>query len=160
MVFSLSKFLIRMAPVFILAAISTAATGCSSGISVSGKVTVDDKPLTTGGVTFVPDKEKGNTSTEEAHGQITEAGTYEMYTNNQKGVTPGFYKVLVVAQDKPDISKPTEVKSLIDSMYNKVETTPLKIEVKPDGDFNLKLSGPSVTAPNTTRGGVPPMPKK
>jgi hypothetical protein len=135
------------------------AVGCSSPRqSVSGKVTVDDKPLTTGGVTFVPDKEKGNSSTEQPSALISESGTYELYTDKKSGAPAGWYKVVVVAKEKVDSSKPKEAKSLIDEKYGSAETTDLSIEVKSGGKYDLSLrgfKGSSSTTPSTT----PPMPK-
>jgi hypothetical protein len=119
--------------------------GCSGQHSVRGKVTVDDQPLTTGGVRFVPDKGKGNTSTQQPEAIISESGTYEVYTEKKAGAPPGWYKVVVVAKKNLDIAKPKEAESLIDERYSSVDTTDLSIEVKSGGDYDLKLKGPKST---------------
>jgi hypothetical protein len=158
-ILSVCKFLPRFLAFLILAAILTADAGCSSGggIPVSGKVTVGDKPLTTGSVRYVPDKEKGNNGTEEPVGTINESSTYVLYTNGKPGAPAGHYKVAVVAQDNVDITNPTNIKSLIDPKYNTAEKTDLRVEVKSGGTYDLQLSGPGGAGGPTP--GVPPMPK-
>jgi hypothetical protein len=159
-VLSTRKLRPRFLTIIGLAAVLTAVAGCGR-VSVSGKATVGDKPLTTGSVTLVPDKDKGNTSTEEPVGLITETGTYEVYTNKQAGAPAGWYKVVVTAQEMPDNTKPMATKSLIDEKYTKAETTDLKIEVKsgaPAGTYDLKLS-PYSGSGTTGPGRAPPMPK-
>lgn len=122
-------------PIVILATI-----GCSGRYSVSGKVTVDDTPLTTGGVLFVPDKDKGNTSTQQPEAKISESGTYEVYTDYKAGAPPCWYKVVVVAKTAPPMAV-----SLIHERYSSVATTDLSIEVKSGGNYDLKLKGPKST---------------
>lgn len=76
---------------FLLAAVLTVASGCSStedpAVTVSGKVTFDGKPLPSGTINFVPADGQGAS----AGAQITE-GTYEA------NVTPGSKTVMIVAQ--------------------------------------------------------------
>src|SRR5690348_17264028 len=58
--------------------------GCEARlVPVSGKVTLDNKPLTTGTVTLKPDKEKGNAAKVEPIGKIAEDGTYTIETNGK-----------------------------------------------------------------------------
>ncbi len=150
----------RLALVLVFAAAILTAAGCSGSQAVSGKVTVDGKPLTAGSVRYVPDKDKGNTATVEPVGTINESGTYVLYTNGKAGAPAGHYKVAVVAQDKVDNTKPTEIKSLIDPKYNNAENSGLEVEVKSGGSYDLKVSGPGGAGGTTTNpGGVIPMPK-
>ncbi len=135
----------RIVPLVILAIVLTATAGCSQNslTPVSGKVTVGDKPLTTGSVRFIPDKEKGNTATDEPTGTINESGTYELRTKNQPGAPAGWYKVVVVSQEQGDITKPTEIKSYVDKKFNKPETSGLSKEVKPGaaaGAYDLTVT--------------------
>jgi hypothetical protein len=143
----------------------TALSGCGGRIPVSGKVTVDDKPLKSGGVTFVPDTEKGNNSTVNAIGQIKEDGTYELFTEGKPGVAPGWYKVLIAAAANPidnSGAATTDGKklyappqSLVHDKYSKLKATDLSFEVKSGGSYDLKLSGPQNLP---AQPGVPAMP--
>jgi hypothetical protein len=155
-VFSVWKFS-RLAVVALVLAVALTATGCAKRATVKGKATVDGKPLTSGSIRFVPDTKKGNESPDEPIGTITESGTYELFTKNEAGAPPGFYKVVVNAQETPDIKKPGATKSLIHDKYSKVETTDLSIEVKSGAGadaYDLKLDGPG-SGPS----GTVPMPK-
>ena len=124
-------------------------SGCGDGgnlVSVSGKVTNDGKVLTTGTVTFYPDKNKGNTSQDIPIGQIGEDGTYTLYTGQRYGAPPGAYKVTVVAEEPRAQGKAEDEyaipKYLVRQDYLDVEQTPLFLEVKPgapEGHYDLKL---------------------
>jgi hypothetical protein len=68
-------------------------------VPVSGRVTVDGKPLQSGMVTFFPNHSKGNTYLRGLAGKIKD-GRYELksYDRNEvarKGVPPGWYRVVV-----------------------------------------------------------------
>jgi hypothetical protein len=157
-----SSFLIRLV---LLVALGLILPGCAGKIPITGRVTVDDKPIKAGGVTFIPDKDKGNTSPANAIGQIKEDSTYELFTDGKPGAAPGWYKVLVTANSSsinisgsatPDGGKlyaPPE--SLVNPKYAKLSTTDLSVEVKPGGSYDLKLSA-APKFPN--QGGVPNMP--
>ncbi len=111
---------------------------------VSGRVTVGNKPLTSGWVTFKPDKAKGNTFGGEAVGQVNEKGEYTLQTNGQPGAPLGAYKVIVTATaaTTEDNTKPP-TKSLVNTTYAFAETTPLEKEVVDQpapGAYDLKLS--------------------
>ena len=119
--------------------------GCSDHLPVSGTVTVDDKPLTTGHVVFVPDKDKGNTSTQRPEASITESGIYTVGTGHKAGAPPGWYKVVVIARTMEPSPKVSKAVSLIDEKYSSVEKTDLSIEVKSGGSYDLPLKGPKST---------------
>ena len=116
-------------------------------VPVSGKVTVDKKPLTTGVVTYYPDAGKGNNSKESAVGAIGADGTYKLSTNGRDGAPVGWYKVTVSSQPVPTGDTP-QVKDLpkgqpINSKYLRVETSGISVEVtdppKPGAyDIDLK----------------------
>jgi hypothetical protein len=142
----------------------TIASCSSRSATVSGKVTVDGTPLTKGSVRYIPDKEKGNTSTDEAVGEINASGVYELRTNNQPGAPTGWYKVCVVSTDTPDNTNPSApVKSYVDAKYKTPATTDLSKEVKsgaPPGAYDLTVTpGSGTTATTGKHGGVPAMPK-
>jgi hypothetical protein len=108
-------------------------------------VTVNGKPLTTGSVSFRPDRAKGNTSKYEPAGEIDAQGNYKMYTpvkpsTPQEGVPPGWYKVAVVSGE-PDAYPPRAL--FIHPRYVDVATSGLSLEVvegAPPGAYDLKLS--------------------
>ena len=79
-----------------------AACGCSRQgeklVPVAGKVTVNGKPLAAGAVSFRPDAERGNTSLHHPTGVIAD-GRFELFTLRQRGAPPGWYKVLVLADE-------------------------------------------------------------
>ncbi len=85
---------------FLLLAAAVTPLGCGpSGpklVHVSGTVTLDGKPLTSGTVTFVADASKGNTQMGTPAGNIGTDGTYKISTEGKNGSPLGWYKVTVV----------------------------------------------------------------
>jgi hypothetical protein len=123
-----------------------ALAGCSGSggevlVPVTGQLTVGDRPLTTGSVSFRPDTSQGNTSQHHPNGAVAADGKFELYVPPaRKGAPPGWYKVVVTAYDDPQPGKP--LKSFIDFKYSDEKTTPLKIEViaNPEpGRYDFKL---------------------
>jgi hypothetical protein len=121
---------------------------------VSGKVTVDGQPLTSGSVSLVPDVPLGNEGAQVADkmatpglsgGKIEPDGTYKIYTGGKEGAPLGKYKVRVVppqtetnkdkdAKGEPDIGYKRE--------YTDANKTPLHYEVVANpqaGAYDLKL---------------------
>jgi hypothetical protein len=115
-------------------------------LPVSGKVTVDSKPLTLGWVIFYPDASKGNASSRLPAAEIQPDGTYTLLTNSQLGAAAGMYKVVVLASREPIPARPPPnwVPSwLHDQKYAQAETTDLQIEVKDSpepGRYDLRLA--------------------
>lgn len=116
-----------------------ALAGCGSPheSSISGKVTIDGKPLATGTVTFHP---LGGGAA--AYGLIRPDGEYAISTGAEKGLAAGEYAVTVVATTPPapghDFGE-----LLASAQYGTVERTPLRATVKPGInriDFDLKSS--------------------
>lgn len=139
-------------------AFAALAQGCGddSGVGrtfpVSGKVTLDNQPVTakTTIVLFKPDASKGNTSPFEPTGTVDAEGNYKLTTNGKSGAPPGWYKVIVTARDDaapvhpnaPKQHRPV-AKSLLPPKYGRPETTGLSIEVVENpapGAYDLKLS--------------------
>ncbi|HEX3149225.1 MAG TPA: hypothetical protein VHR66_14220 [Gemmataceae bacterium] len=120
-----------IAPLAVLLLLSP--SGCDSGSGslhkVSGKVTVDGAPLTTGTVRFVPDKDKGNKATTEPTGQIGTDGTYSLMTDGKSGAPAGWYKVTISASEVPESSKPFSGKSLVAAKFNDPAASGLAVEV-------------------------------
>jgi hypothetical protein len=116
--------------------------GCATNlVPVSGKVTIDNKPLTTGTVTLKPDKEHGNKNTVEPLGTIGADGAYTIETNGLPGAPPGAYKVVVVAQGPPKNPKDpySPAPLIVNTKYVSETTTDLTITV-PSDSYDLKLS--------------------
>jgi hypothetical protein len=109
------------------------ATGCGKAgphlVKVQGKVTMGNKPLTTGTVIFHPDLPKGNNSKEEPRGSIDEDGNYYLLTRIDEGVTPGWYKVSVTAAHQLDPKNPYFTDWLIPQKYIDPKTSKLQFEV-------------------------------
>jgi hypothetical protein len=133
--------------VALLCGILFCAAGCRGEqgeklLPVSGKITVDNGPVTTGNVTFYPDGSKGNSTPHQPMGVLDAAGNYELFVPiARKGAPAGWYKVVVYAVDDPQPGKPN--KYLVNKKYADVETTTLKIEVSANakpGHYDLKLT--------------------
>ena len=98
--------------------------GCSQReSSVSGKVTIDGKPLTSGTVAFYP---SGGGAA--AYGSIQSDGTYRIATGATGGLNAGEYGVTVVATTPPQPGFQFG-KMLSPERYNKLETSGLKFTV-------------------------------
>src|SRR5690349_19138759 len=78
------------------------ASGCSddSGVGptfpVTGKVTINDAPLTAKStiVLFKPDASRGNTCPFQPAGTVDADGSYSLKTRTKAGAPPGWYKVV------------------------------------------------------------------
>lgn len=123
------------------------AAGCGRGLPgrISGRVTLDGQPLTTGLVTFHP-TESGAV----AYGPIDADGRYEVRTGSTIGLAPGTYAVTVAA-NAPPTSPPAPadnraygepIMPLITPLtYARRDRTPLRATVEPGDqtfDFELK----------------------
>jgi hypothetical protein len=133
--------------VFVLVVTALVLAGCGSDgpklVPVSGTVTVEDKPLTTGSVVFKPDGSKGNTSQRVIVGLIKEDGTYTLVTGKKEGAPLGWYKVAVQASEPIDPKNIRAApKSLVSKKYTVPETSGLSVEVvdsPAEGAYDLKL---------------------
>ncbi len=115
--------------------------GCSTsewGATVSGQVTLDDKPLTSGNVSFHP--QAGGAV---AYGAIRTSGRFQLKTGSQAGLVPGEYIVTVVASKLPP---PTEEDPepapvlLTPEMYGDVKTSGLRVTIESgSNDVPLQL---------------------
>jgi hypothetical protein len=137
-------------PLAILCAFGlTSLVGCGGAgrLPVSGTVTVDDKPIDGGILTFSPDAAKGNTAKISCTSPVRE-GRYTLQTvgitrdDTGSGVPPGWYKVTYNTIDRSTKKRPKAATEVHDK-YKSVETTPLSVEVKnrPDpGAYDFKMS--------------------
>jgi len=119
---------------------------------VTGKVTLDGKPLTSGSVSLIPDVPLGNEGAQEASkmqtiglsgGEIKSDGTYTISTAGKEGAPLGKYKVRVL----PPMTEPSQSKEApklrFRQDYTDANKTPLKYEVvsSPEaGRYDLKLT--------------------
>jgi hypothetical protein len=110
-------------------------------VPVSGKVTVDGKPLKRGVLTFNPDPAKGNTARIACRGRIQGEGRYELFTDdgshNTKGAPIGWYKVTIGTTQADDSPLP------VNDKYTDFTQTDLEVEVveSPKADaYDLKFT--------------------
>lgn len=82
----------------LVAAVTTVlVAGCGQPGAVSGLVTLDGEPLTTGVITFTP-----SASGPSAYGAIGPDGRYELRTGGAAGLAAGEYVVTVAANAAPE----------------------------------------------------------
>jgi hypothetical protein len=129
------------------AALLAAFTGCGESgpplYPVQGKVYIDGKPATEGGVTF----RDAQNQMVQLVGAIQPDGAYTMLYNREEGVPEGEYvvTVLVTQTAKTADGKYTGLpKTISHQKYADPSTTPLKVEVK-EGNaadaYDLKVTG-------------------
>ena len=116
------------------AALCLFVPGCGGGGSVTGTVTLDGVPLTSGAVTFHP---TGTGAA--AMGSIGPDGKYQLSVGTDKSVPPGEYVVTVESSEQPpppEQSKaankkpPPPPKRLTPDKYANKATSDLKVTVK------------------------------
>jgi len=132
------------------------ATGCSSKVKVSGKVTFPDgSPLTVGKVAF-------ETESFVATGVLQEDGTYILGTESERdGIPPGLYKVYVAGamqqigtqdmkvattsasggQESTTMAMPMFVPAVAPK-YSKADTSGIICEVKKSMTFDFEVEPP------------------
>jgi hypothetical protein len=144
----------------LLPAAFLALAGCGGGVgkldSVTGKVTLDGKPLGGVFVNFLPDDQKGNKTTLGVSGLTDSDGTYHLQSATRargrtyNGAPPGWYKITVTpgtlggapsaGPTEPGKGQPVGKRGPVPSRY---ETPFLSIEVvdspKPEA-YDLKLT--------------------
>ena len=116
--------------------------GCSgpNAAQVSGTVTLDGQPLTTGMVSFYPDGGNGTP----ANGSIDASGRYSVSTGTDAGLAPGKYIAIVVAtKDPPQPYDKTGAEippiPITPGKYSSSTTSDLRFDVKP-GPNTIPLS--------------------
>ena len=120
--------------------------GCGRGsrfetVKVTGTVTLDGKPLTTGTVIFTPERGRAATAKIQADGSYA-LGTY----GSNDGATLGKHSVAVVAREPTTGGKGPMGdlfgKWLIPQFYSDFTKSGLTFEVKSDGPnvYDIKLS--------------------
>ncbi|WP_422928653.1 hypothetical protein [Singulisphaera sp. PoT] len=147
----LNEFFRTLRPASAAAALALLSVGCGGGdgsrLPVSGNVVIDQKPLETGSITFLPEGEGAP-----AVGEIVD-GKYEIGADG--GPQPGAYKVVILSSKStgkqvPSLDDPSvmidEVVNIVPTRYN-VQTT-LRAEVKREGNnqFPFELTSLKETA--------------
>jgi hypothetical protein len=118
--------------------------GCGGGspVPVSGKVTLDGKPLTRGTVRYFLVDAPVNAVV--PRGSLDESGTYTLTTGGKPGAPAGKYKVCVF--EDPDAGKKAGANSQVSipMIYRDQVNTPLTVEVVSGaaGSYDLTLSTP------------------
>ena len=133
--------------------------GCGGGVEdkigatlpVSGKVTIDGQPVSAGTVNFIPDAAKGNKADVNGFSMINDGGTYTLVagtpTMTKPGMPPGWYKVTIktnvpvgMQQSKTGAVMPESAGAAIAPKFTDVKQTPLAIEVKEGGSYDLQAT--------------------
>lgn len=110
-------------------------------VPVSGRITLDGKPLPRGAVSLRTDEHW-----EQPAGSIDADGRYVIYTQGRAGAPPGRYRVVVfateAAHDAEGKAHPGLPVSIVPALYNDPSQTLLKIEVtlSSRAPFDLELS--------------------
>ena len=122
------------------------SVGCGESgpppIVVTGKVTIDGKPATEGGVTY----RDVATGLQQFAGGIAPDGTYSIRNRREEGLPPGQYHVTVLVTETPKAVSGETValpKSISNQKFFNPKTTPFKIEVKadaPPGAYDLAVT--------------------
>jgi hypothetical protein len=141
----MKRMFFSMAECSILLICVALCSGCGKPslplVPVSGKVTVGDKPVTSGQVTLIP-LEKNENQKDSSSGSIDENGEYKIFTGGGEGAPLGKYKVTVTPLMMP--SGNTKAPSApFARKYGDATATTLKIEVVSNpaaGAYDLKLT--------------------
>lgn len=102
----------RQVVALVLGVLMAAFAGCAKGpppltlYPVRGKVMVGDKIVKEGSIQLRADQAKGNTTWEQPTGAIESDGTFELFTQGKPGAPPGWYRVLVIADNFKVIDPP------------------------------------------------------
>jgi hypothetical protein len=140
----MKRIIFSMAECAILLFCVGLCSGCNKSsltlVPVRGKVTVDDKPVTSGQVSLIP-LEKNESQKDTSSGSIDEKGEYKIFTGGGEGAPLGKYKVTVTPSMMP--SGDTKAPSApFNRKFGDPSATTLKIEVvnnPASGAYDLKL---------------------
>jgi hypothetical protein len=114
-------------------------------VPVSGKVTLDGKALSGAMITFVPDDSKGNKLKVTPFATADADGNYSLTTTPPKsetardGAPVGWYKVQVVSGMPAGVPEKGVLPAKLPAQYTKAATSPIHMEVKEGGSYNLEL---------------------
>ena len=125
----------------------TTGSGCSSDpplpplFPVTGTVTVDGVPLTSGNVSLVPVVvEEGKTAAASSSGQIDGSGNYTIFTGGHAGAPQGKFKVGVTPSMVPQEGVKGMPKAPFHDRFRDPNKSQLSIDVVPGGGpYDLQL---------------------
>ena len=126
------------------------ASGCGSDfktVPVSGRVTLDDKPVANAGVLYVPEGQ-GPT----ARAMTDQDGRYKLMTGKLDGTAPGTYRVAVMRDDVSGVAVGADgletapgskavIKRGLPPIYADPNSSPLRMTIdaeRSDADLKLK----------------------
>jgi hypothetical protein len=129
-------------PIFVFTLIFSGCGGSREDlVTVTGKITIEGRPLREGAISFHPNDKSGRIF----YG-IIESGTYTMYHQRRNEIPVGRYKVVVASfiapGDPPEKPAAKGTNSRIDLRYNALPTTPIIIEAKKEpspGAYDISL---------------------
>ncbi len=123
----------------VLLGLLATALGCGSSgpplIPVKGKVTIDGKPATEGGVVF----HSVENPMVQLIGNISPEGEYSMMSKKEFGAPPGQYRVTVMVTETPKRPNGQPMglpKTVSNPKYADTGKTPLTLKVAPDAGAN------------------------
>ena len=114
-----------------LIAVMLAGCGSAYDATVQGVAKLNQAPLQSGTVTFIPQQ-----SGPSGYGEIESDGSYSIMTGREKGLPAGTYVVTVAANepstpDKNPSAPPTPGKPITPAWYRDATQSPLKFTVSP-----------------------------
>ncbi|MBA3480410.1 MAG: hypothetical protein H0T51_01215 [Pirellulales bacterium] len=123
------------------------AVGCGGEtkplqIPVAGKVTIDGKPATEGGVSY---RDAASGMIQPA-GKIQPDGTYSLTHDRREGAPPGKYRVIVFVTESPKTDPGGNAglpRVVVNKRFTDPATTPLLVEVKEGasaGQYDLAVT--------------------
>jgi hypothetical protein len=149
----------RRATALLLGVAAAALAGCGGGpppvklYPVRGKILVGEKPVKEGTIQLRADQARGNTTWEQPVAAIQPDGTFEVTTNGKPGAPPGWYRVLVLADNFKVVDPPPSPvwpnypegflpKPLVNDRYLYFNQTDVSVEVvedPPEEGYVLRL---------------------
>ena len=110
--------------------------GCDRGpklVSVSGRVSIDNKPLTKGFIQVIPEGQRASM------GEIDSEGRFVLsYNDDKQGCVLGEHKVAIIANESPTQNT---LKWLVPQKYSNSETSGLTLNVQgPIDNAEIKLT--------------------
>jgi hypothetical protein len=111
-------------------------------IPVAGKVTIDGKPATEGGVSY----RDAATGMIQPAAKIRPDGSYSLTHDRREGAPPGQYRVIVFVTESPKTDPGGNAglpRVVVNKRFTDPVTTPLSVEVKvgaPAGQYDLAVT--------------------
>jgi hypothetical protein len=133
----------------VVTVLALAVGGCGDSLpslsGVSGKITLDGKPVDGAMLTFMPDS--GNRDLTQGTATSDAEGAFRVKNGERDGLAPGKYKVVAIKRGSDtkgaaDITSLSMGKDLLPTVYGDASKTTLTIDVPSSGtsSANLELS--------------------